>query len=471
MKQPAASVRFLMKFIFALHIARWVMLLCLCALIFSLGWHFSTASAQDAPPTLTPLPTFTLTPSPAPTQSLITPTPAFNFGAPPEYVHPPAASSASEGWSCGDFPCEDDIEGWLQRIQVPPRYAVQHVGRFPGNPMQIVYGADGQLYATVLENGTRNGAVYVMNADGTTERRSDTLISPLGLAFQPGTDILYVSARLTPTSGGALYRVLPDGTTDLVIESLPCCYMLIDNQPNGIAFGGDGYLYIGVGSLTDHAEPPENSLQRFVTLTPNEAAILRIQPHTGEITTYATGIRNPFDLAFDQSGIMYATDNGLVTGEGDRVLRVLAGENFGFPYWRNRGCETCEFTPGNITIAPDLWTFPPYTLPRGITVYLGAGYPTNLFGSVFVALWNGVEHGQRIVRIDPRAIPSNASQPQAGLTPPPWATVTPEPPPNPEPFVTGLIRPIDVTISPEGWLVVVDFVYGHVWRVVYPSVS
>ncbi len=428
---------------------------------------FRTASAQDAVPTLTPLPTYTLTPAPIPTQSLITPTPAFNFGAPPEYIHPPAALSARDGWSCGEFPCEDDIDGWLRRIQVPQGYLLEHVGRFPGAPMQIVYGDDGRLYATVLENGTRSGAVYAMNADGTSERISATLVSPLGLAFQPGTAILYVTARLTETSGGALYRVMPDGQTDLVIDSLPCCYMLIDNQPNGITFGADGYLYMGVGALTDHTEPPQGSNARFVTLTPNEAAILRIQPHTGEINVVASGIRNPYDVAFDAGGGLYATDSGLITGEGDRVLRALVGETYGFPYWRERGCEECEFTPGNITIAPDLWTFPPYTLPRGITVYLGAGYPTNLFGSVFVALWNGVESGQRVVRIDPRAIPPDASQPEAGMTPPPWATVTPEPPPAPEPFVTGLIRPIDVTVSPDGWLIVADFVYGNVWRVVY----
>jgi hypothetical protein len=33
--------------------------------------------------------------------------------------------------------------------------------------------------------------------------------------------------------------------------------------------------------------------------------------------------------------------------------------------------------------------------------------------------------------------------------------------------VTGLIRPVDVTLDPEGALVVADFIYGHIWRVRY----
>ena len=37
----------------------------------------------------------------------------------------------------------------------------------------------------------------------------------------------------------------------------------------------------------------------------------------------------------------------------------------------------------------------------------------------------------------------------------------------PDSFVTGLIRPIDVALAPDGALVIADYIYGHVWRVVY----
>jgi glucose/arabinose dehydrogenase len=37
----------------------------------------------------------------------------------------------------------------------------------------------------------------------------------------------------------------------------------------------------------------------------------------------------------------------------------------------------------------------------------------------------------------------------------------------PAPFVTGLIRPIDLAIAPDGSLAIADYINGHVWRVRY----
>lgn len=409
--------------------------------------------------TLTPTPTLTFTPSntptPIPTQPLFTLTPASAEGAPPNGGSTAAGFSEPVGWSCEEFPCEDDIEGFLQRIQVPSGYAVEHVGQFPGQPLQITYGGDGRLYATVLENGTLDGAVYVMNADGSSERYSETLRQPIGLAFQPGTDVLYISGRITPTSGGALWRISSNGTsvmTETVFDDLPCCFGEIGSQPNGLTFGPDGYLYLGLGALTDHLEPPNPQRMRYAELDPLEASILRIQPHTGDVEVYAQGLHNSYDLAFAPDGTAYVSDNGLLEGFGDRLLAVQQGQHFGWPYWRSRGCFDCPFTDASLTIQPDLITFPSYTLPRGVAVYSGTQFPADLFGSVFVALWNGTPEGQRIVRIDPRTVPTDPEALAAY---------------KPDPFVTGLIRPTDVIAAPDGALVIADFVYGHVWRVSY----
>jgi hypothetical protein len=417
----------------------------------------SLTPTQTSTPSQTPThtPTLTLTPTETLTPTLTftpRPTPPVSNGAPDDGTPEAATFTTPEGWSCEEFPCEDDIEGFLERIQVPEGYYVDHVGRFPGQPLQITYGEDERLYATVLENGTLRGGVYVMESDGTASRYStDTFNSPVGLAFQPGTDVLYVSARVTPEAGGVIWRVLPDGHSELVIDSLPCCFG-ITNQPNGMTFGPDGYLYLGVGSLTDHAEPPNPERQRFAEIQPYEASVLRINPHTGEIENYAQGIRNPYDIAFDSDGQFYATDNGLLEGVGDRVLQIDEGQHYGFPYWRERGCFDCPLTDFSLDIQPDFVRLRDYTLPRGITIYTGNQFPLSVFDDVFVAFWNGTEHGQRIARIDPDTVPTNPED---------LAAYTPQP------FMTGLIRPTDVVVAPDGTLVVADFIYGHVWRVRY----
>ncbi|PJF22402.1 MAG: hypothetical protein CUN56_06170 [Phototrophicales bacterium] len=397
-------------------------------------------------PTASPTPTLT----PTPTQPLWTLTPARPANI-PTFQHVPASFSANDGWSCGDFPCEDDIAGFLQRIQVPSGYVLSHVGRFPGQPMQIAYDADGRLYGTVITDPVaRTGAVYRLMENGEAQQVSPIFVSPVGLAFQPGTDVLYVSGRVSLEQGGAIWRVEEDGQTSVVVGDLPCCFQIIDNQPNGMVFGSDGLLYIGVGSLSDHAEPINPATERNRELVPLEASILRINPHTGEVSVYAEGIRNPYDVTFDSQGQLYATDNGLLSGAGDRVLQVDSGGHYGWPYWRGRGCEECPLPTRAIDIQPDWVRFPDYTLPRGIVAYTGNQFPPNVFDSIFVALWHNTPNAQRIVRIDPATVPTD-----------PELLRTYEP----EPFVTGLIRPVDVVVAPDGGLVIADFVYGHVWRV------
>jgi glucose/arabinose dehydrogenase len=364
-------------------------------------------------------------------------------GNPPAILVNTVDVTSNEGWSCGDFPCEDDVDGFLERIQVPDGFTLSLMGKFSGQPVQIAFNQSGQLFATVLEKGTQRGAVYRLNDDGTTQRVSPRFWSPVGLAFD-ADDQLYVSSRLNADSVGVVWQVGSVDYASVVVANLPCCYS-VSNQPNGMMFGDDGLLYLGVGSLSDRGESMTPESERFATIQPYEASVLQINVDTSEIQSYAGGIRNPFDVVFTSDGQLYATDNGLVTGEGDRILQVNAGEFYGFPYWRSRGCSDCPSIEGS-SIAEDWIRLPNYTLPRGITVYDGAQFPANFVDTLFVAFWNGTDYAQRIVWIDPENVYAE-HVPQA--------------------FVTGLIRPIDVAIAPDGSLVIADFVYGHIWRVSY----
>jgi hypothetical protein len=402
--------------------------------------------------TFTPTATPTHTPSPSPTQPLLTLTPVPIVEGASVPIEP-APFMPAEGWSCGAFPCEDDIDAWQERIGVPAGFALEFVGSFDGQVNQIAYAPDGTLYATVIDPATRMGAVHRMVQDGTTSIASDMLISPIGLAFQPNTDTIYVSARTTLEAGGSVWRVDADGTTTNILDNLPCCYDVLTNQPNGMTFGADGLLYMGIGSLTDHGESTDPASRPFDEIHPLEAGILRINPHTGEVERIAEGIRNPYDVALSARGRLFATDTGLVTGEGDRLLAIEQGGFYGFPYYRLRGCAECPPTRGDIPTLPDLYTFANYSLPRGLHVYTGANFPANLFDTLFVALWNEIPDAQRIAWIDPH-IPVAETPPD-------------ETPEAPFPFVTGLVRPIDVIQDADGALVIADSIYGHIWRIRY----
>ncbi|XWX04238.1 hypothetical protein VZO05_01530 [Aggregatilineales bacterium SYSU G02658] len=398
--------------------------------------------------TLTPSATPTATVTPSPTATRIPPT------APPPITLTPPIASAASGWSCGDFPCADQIDEWQRRIRVPSGFALEFVGQFPGQVNQITYGPDGALYATVLENGTLTGAVWRLAPEG-IRRLTPTLYSPFGLAFRPNTAELYISSRTSPLQGGSLWRLNPDTTLSLLIDDLPCCFSEVDNQPNGIFFGQDGALYMGIGSLTDRGEGSNPQLQAWANPVPFEAAIVRVDMQSGELTTFASGIRNPIDIAQDSAGAFYATDSGLVSGIGDRVLAVQAGAHHGFPYYRSRGCDNCPPNTGRSIPPPDLLSLPPYTLPRGLVAYKGAQFPTNFQDTLFIALWNAPY--QMILWLDPRD--------------PALAAATPDEPYPLTPFVSGLLRPADVIVDDDGALVIADWLHGHVWRVRYVGAS
>lgn len=406
-------------------------------------------------PTATPTPTHTATPTPSltpshtptPTPGILTLTPVPSLEArQPDAAGREAPLQPTAGWSCGDFPCEDDIEGFLERIAVPEGFSVTHAGQLPGQPVSIAFGPDGRLYALIITDGAQAGALAALDpATGQSEIVLDDLIGPGGLAFRPGTDILYYTARTGSLTGGALWSLQPGDAPRLLRDDLPCCFTIINGQPNGIAFGPDGLLVLAAGALTDHSEAAPTLPELYATPTRWEGAILRLPPDGGAVEVLGRGFRDPIDLAFSAGGRLFVTDTGLIIGVGDRLMRLEEGAHHGWPYWRARGCLECPVIPPDMTPVPDWVTLPGDSSPRGIVAYHGEQFPAEYYDNLFVALWNGVEGAQRVIRVQN---PTDGS-------------------PRVSAFVTGLIRPADVVVAPDGALVVADYIYGHVWRVNY----
>jgi hypothetical protein len=104
---------------------------------------------------------------------------------------------------------------------------------------------------------------------------------------------------------------------------------------NGIAFGADGRLYVGVDvGLTDGND-------HGPAKTPYVYDILSIKPNGKGLKVFATGMRQPWQMAFPAgSSSPYVSVLGQDSGAKnppDFVLRVHQGDNYGFPgcNWTN----------------------------------------------------------------------------------------------------------------------------------------
>jgi len=208
---------------------------------------------------------------------------------------------------------------------------------------------------------------------------------------------------------------------------------------NGIAFGPDGWGYVGVGGRADHGEIlVGDRAGEQDERHPLEASILRFSPDGSVVEVYARGVRNPYDIAWDGSGQLWATDNMPDYGPPEELQRILPGREHGYPWY---DCDICFPPPPDVQIVPPAWTFVPHSSPTGITAYLANQFP-GYYNSLFLTLWSAFPGAQKVVRMAPGA--ASATN-----------------------FATGFASPIDVTVGPDGRLYVADWATGIIFRIAY----
>ncbi len=360
--------------------------------------------SRTAPPTATATRITTATPAP-------TPTPFAEY--------------------CGDYPCNDDIGGWLARIELPPGFVASHRAQLPGGdrPTSLTFGPDGRLFAASME-----GNIYAFDSPGEPSVYAQGFHLPIGLAFRPGSSDLYVAARTFPSTqqsnAGKVTIVRPDGTQIDIVTGLPCCYTTDMHQPNSIVFGPDGKVYLSIGAMSDHLEPAAAL----------EAAILRFDPDGENLERYARGLRNPYDLAFDAKGRLFVTDNGADYGGPELLYHVEEGAHFLFPYYPD--CGFCPQPPSQLDITAPMATFIPHGAITGITTYTHTAFPKKYYNNLFVALWSAFPGAQKIVRV--QTFPTESTD-----------------------FMLGLAAPIDVAQTPSGGLAVADWATSHIFEVIF----
>jgi hypothetical protein len=301
-------------------------------------------------------------------------------------------------------------------------------------PTGVTFDASGRAY--VVESGYSYGEVFTtprllrIEADGrTTVIASGKNNGPwTGIAFHNGNFFVAEGGQL---EGGRILRISPSGEMKVLVQGLPS---MGDHHTNGPAIGPDGAVYFGQGVITNAGVVGEDNAQfgwlkrrpdlhdvpcRDIRLTgktfesgnplaggrattgafapfgrnagtvvrgrvPCSGAIMKVSPDGGPPELVAWGFRNPFGLAFDQSGRLYVTDNGYddrgsrpVWGTADHLWAVTQGMWYGWPdFSGERGLSDSHFRPPGKPIPGFLLAEHPNKPPRPVA-YFGVHSSSN----------------------------------------------------------------------------------------------
>ena len=265
--------------------------------------------------------------------------------------------------STGLLACNSGPEGSFQVERVFPNLSFQQMTNLvqPDDESGLIFVTEqrGIVYSFSV-NGSQQANVFLditdqVNMGGTEE-------GLLGLAFDPdyrqnGYFYLYYSAAAPHRSVVSRFNLdgeqpqLADRQSEVIITEIEQPF---SNHNGGqLAFGPDGYLYIGLGDGGSGGDPQGNG-QNLGTLL---GSILRIDvsglsapgdyqipPDNPFVNTagarpeiWAYGFRNPWRFSFDpETGLLWAGDVGQATWE--EIDIVTEGGNYGWNIMEGLHC-------------------------------------------------------------------------------------------------------------------------------------
>jgi quinoprotein glucose dehydrogenase len=167
---------------------------------------------------------------------------------------------------------------------------------------------------------------------------------------------------------------------------------LFGHDLHGLTFGPDGKVYFSIGDRGFHVETPEGVLSN-----PDSGAVLRCNRDGSELEVFATGLRNPQELAFNEYGDLFTVDNNSDSGDRARLVHIVEGMQAGwrmsYQYLPDRGPFRREKIWHPQNDEQPAYVVPPLVHlsdgPSGLVAYPGTGMPARYNGAFFLCDFRG----------------------------------------------------------------------------------
>jgi quinoprotein glucose dehydrogenase len=237
-----------------------------------------------------------------------------------------------------------------------------------------------------------------------------------------------------------------DGKTDTkekLLSGFGVKFAFRGHDMHGLRFGPDGKLYFSIGDRALNVKSKEGR-QWEVSDT---GSILRCNPDGTEFEVFATGVRNPQELAFDELGNLFTGDNNSDAGDRARFVQLVEGGDCGwrmtFQYLDDRGPWNRELLWDEKEAPKAKYLIPPIANisngPSGLTYNPGTGLSKKYAGRFYLSDFRGGASASVVHEI--------ALEPTGA-----WHRVKER-----RDFVKGILT-TDVEFGPDGGLYVLDWV-------------